>query len=610
MKMKERIQKVLNLEDVKSPEEKLLEKAQRQLTRAMSEHENFIADCGWYDDLYNGTKNILGSDKEAEQVVNMIYKNIEASIEPYVPQPRVDPYDEEDMFRKKMIEGQLMQFAQSPELLALNNENERIVKKNSIGIFKVGIDPNFDYHTARGKIKITSPHPVNIIPQPNVYKIEDMDYLFHIENRSIDYVCRTYGEEFRDQLEMIHEEYGNLEGYMEDPYTSSDPSDMVSLVEYWYKDKDGDVCLLTFVDEIIIRNEKKFFYKDTLETVEMEDEDGEIIERVFENVLLEAEMENPEDPQGEPILQAQEVQVRPHIIKRFPFVVWYNTPKEKSFRGISDVEVVSDQQVGLNKVLSNEQRKVILGTTKIFVRKGSGLKDKITDAAMQIIETDNPMADIMVHPMTTSDRSSREYIGLLDSFAQQVSGITNASQGLINTSLSGQAIQQLTMNAQSRLTPKKVQKNIAYTQLYQLCYEFMLAFYDDVVPYRYDNDNVPTYGQFDKSALCKMDESGEFFYPLLDVSVAVDDGISKDRKAMMDMIMAIGNHMMPPDLWEAMERVGFPGASKIKERAIEREGLEQAQQELIQAQEEFAAMQNQVAQQLNQGGSPNEMPQM
>ena len=611
MKIVDKFKEAVGMTDKRTPEDKLLEKAQRRLEIAMSDHESFIAECGEYDDLYNGTHNIEGSTQQAEQVVNMIYKNIEASIEPYLPQPRVDPYEENDLLGKKMIEGQLMQLAQSPELLALNNENERVVKKNSIAFFKVGFDPDFDFHTSKGKIKITSPHPVNVVPQPNVYKIEDMDYIFHIESRSIDYVCRAYGEEHRDRLEGFHEKYSNLETYMEDSYVSSDKSDMVSLVEYWYKDKDNDVCLLTFVEDLVLRDDKKIFYKDTLVTEEETDEEtGEVIEKMYEKVLLEAEIPNPVDPQGPPVLVSEEVNVRPHIIKRFPFIVWYNTPKEKSFRGISDVEVVKDQQIGLNKVLSNEQRKVILGTTKIFVRKGSGLKGKITDAALQIIETDNPMADMVVHDMSTGNRSSREFISMLDSFGQQISGITNASQGLIATSLSGQAIQQLTMNAQQRLTPKKVQKNIAYTQLYRLCFEFMLAFYDDRVPFRYDKDNSPTYGHFDKSALCKMDEGEEFYYPLFDVSVQVDDGIAKDRKAMIDMIMAIGNHMEPADLWEAMERVGFPGAEKIKDRAIEREGLQEAQMELQKAQQEFASMQNEIVGQLSQGGGQGEMPQV
>jgi len=594
------VTKVIGTEEEKT-EVKLLHKAQKKFEYALSEHNKFVADCGIYDDLYNGTKTMVDGGDNAKQVVNIVYKNIEASIDPYVPQPRVDMFEENDIERKKMVEGQLTQLSQSTELLSQNGENERIVKKNSLAVFKVGYDADYDYHTAKGKVTISTIHPVNFIPQPRVHRIKDMDYCFHVESRSVDYVCRKYGEEFRSELEGTGEHYSELEEFSESTSGVSKQGSTVSLVEYWFKDKEGDIGVLTYVDDTVIAYKPKYYYKDTLKKVVTEDEDGEL--ESFKEEML-AEFINPETNQQE----SEMIQVRPHIIKKFPFVVWYNTQKEKSFRGISDVEIIKDQQEGLKKLISIEMDKCIKGTTITFC-KDKTLASKITNATGQVIHTDDPH-NIVTKDLTSSDRSSRELISMLDNYAQQVSGVTNASQGLVSSEMSGEAIKQLTINAQTRLSPKKTQKNIAYTELYSLCYDFMLAFYDDVIPFRYDADNVPTYGYFDKSKLVKVDEAGEFYYASFDITVQVDDGIGKDRKTLYDLIMAVGNRMEPTDFWTAMERIGFPGATENKKRAMERENLAQQKEQLESQKNQMNAMVAQMQAEIPaQGGNPNEVMQ-
>ncbi|MGE5398102.1 MAG: hypothetical protein ACM3MK_11305, partial [Chitinophagales bacterium] len=329
-----------------------LEENKRELREAMEEHESFRADCAAYDALYGGTKSIrpLGASdlyvsdryredsqttENARQVVNIVFQLIESSIDVNLPVPAVEATEEMDAAdhpeekqppgqqqdpnakpapkkpsRRDMIEGQLSYMAADTSMRRMNTENERIVKKNGIAFFKVGFNPDFKAHTYRGRIETTNPHSGNVVLQPGVFRIKDMDRLWHIENRTIDYTCREYGEEFRDQLEAEALEYGQLDYFNAGTeYSSNDKTKKLSVVEKWYKDKDGDIGVYTWVGDITLRDEPKFFYK--------RDSEGNIIEH--DEVKL---------PDG------KTVKVKCHIPNYFPFIIWYNIPREKSARGL------------------------------------------------------------------------------------------------------------------------------------------------------------------------------------------------------------------------------------------------------------------------------------
>ena len=334
------------------------------------------------------------NNKGARQVVKLTFQLIESQIDISVPKPNVEPteFDKDDPTeaeRQRMVEGMLHYMGGGTTLQRINSENERIVKKNSLAVFKVGYNPKARSHKWIGKIETTNPHPCNVIPQPGVFRVEDMDYLFHIENRTLDYICRTYGEEFRDQLEGEKAEFSYLDDLSG---TRTENDDMLSVVECWYKDKDGDVCVITWCNEVILRDEPKFFYK--------RNPDGSIIE--FDEIEI-----NSIDEAGMPIMEI--IQVPAHVPKRFPFVIQYNVPREKSFYGKSDPDIICDQQEAIKKVLSDHEEKLINGTTKIFVRKNSGLETKINNAQLQVIETEDPNNDIKTVDLKTPDRSLLEY---------------------------------------------------------------------------------------------------------------------------------------------------------------------------------------------------------
>ncbi len=559
-----------------------LEEWKKRLQEAMEEHETFRSECATYDALYGGTKQIrpLGgtdiyvsdrypeadSPEPARQVVNLVFQLVESQIDINLPVPAVEPTEEEDEAeRRHMIEGQLAYMAGDTALRRINSENERIAKKNGLAYFKVGWNPDFKAHTYRGRIETTNPHPGNIVLQPGVTKIRDMDYLFHIENRTIDYICRQYGEEYREQIEAENLEYGQLDYFNSstDSY-SNEKTKKLSIVEAWYKDKDGDVGVLTWVGDIILRDQPKFFYK--------RDESGEVIEY--------DEIDIPQLDEEGNLLGTETVQVRCHTPSYFPFVPWYNIPREKSARGLADPYVIFDQQEGIKKLLSIEEEKHMKGTTTTFVRKGSGAANKITNAVGQIIETEDPINDVITKDLKTPDNSLKDLYFIYTQAAKDALGITEASQGRTDRGkeLSGRALEILAANTQGRLGVKQDEKDIAYTELYRMWYDFLLAFADHRMPYRTDGQyNKPVYGYWDKSKLIKQDDAGEWYYPEFDIFVQAESALPKDKRFILDLANQAGNRIDNVEYWMLMESIGVPNASAILE--MEQQKLQAPQPE-------------------------------
>lgn len=592
--------KVQGYKDDKEKEEKL-QKWENKLERALEKHNDFRNKAASWDAVYNGTKEVGGvrntyvsnrdrdkrQTKDARQVVNITLQLIEAQINPEVPTPRVDALELEDQDKKDMIEGMLTYMSTGPELMRLTSLNERIVKKNSYAVFKVMYNPDYNGHTFRGRIEITNPHPSNIVPQPGIHRVADMDYLFHIENRTLEYICRRYGEEFRDELDEEAAEFGYLED-MNGSTQQDKNNNMLSVVECWYKDKDGDVCLLTWCNDTILKDEPKFYYK--------RDEQGNPIE-VEEVDIQEQQIDTMGQsvigPDGQPLMQQNTVSVQCHVPKSFPFVIWYNIPKEKSFYAKSDVEIISDQQETIKKLLSIEEEKQIKGTTKIFCRKGSGLKDKLTDSVSQVLETDDPVNDVVAKDLKTPDGSLKDLFLILKESAKEVLGVTDAYQGqLDNKQLSGRAIQQLSQNTQARVSVKSKEKEIAFIELYRILYDFLLAFYDEKVPYRLEGaDNKPKFGYFDKGLLVKKDAAGEYYYPDFDIYISSDAGITRDKNQLLQssIDLAVKGILDPVELWTILEYLGYPNASAILDMEKEKQQIQQ--QQAMEQQQQVAAQQ-------------------
>jgi hypothetical protein len=558
-----------------------------KLQVALAEHASFRADTVKWHDQYLGTHNVLplageGQTKDARQVVRLTYQLIESQIQVNVPQPRVDAIEQEDEATKKMVQGTLQYIGSSNDLKKIVAENERIVKKNTMGYIKLIYNPTAKGHKYIGRLEFANPHPKNVIPQPGMYKPEDMDYMFEINNRTTNQICRKYGEQFRSQLvDQGEGEYKFLDQFTNEENASND-NNIHSVVECWYKDEDGDIGKLTWTEDIILDDMPKFYYKHDPETKEIM-----YTEKVMMDTPQVDEMGQPVvDETGKPVMVQQEIEVESKVPDQFPYILWYNVRQEKSYEGISDCDVISDQQETIKKLLTIEEEKQIKGTTKIFC--SPEIKDKITDATSQIIECDDPNSQVKAVDLKTPDAGLKDLYAILTQAAKDSLGVTDASQGKLDTAnLSGEAIKSLAQNSQGRQAPKLFEKDIAFTDFYKLVYQFLVAFFDDKIPYTVDGpNNQKIYGYFDKSKLLKQDSAGVYYYPEFDIFIQEDTGLSKDINFILNSSLQLiqAGAMDVIEFWTIMSSINFPNAETILE--MEKEKLAQ-QQAMLQQQQQM-----------------------
>ena len=165
--------------------EKLV-KWQNRYYEAKQKYSAEISDMKTYENLYNGSREVNRnpnkgggvSGKKSINVRNITYELIETQVDSSIPYPKVIPIHEEDEEQAKVIEMALQNVIREIKLEKINDVSERVVPVQGGDFMHVEWDNTKGYHCTLGGISISERHPKNVIPQPGVTEIEDMDYIF------------------------------------------------------------------------------------------------------------------------------------------------------------------------------------------------------------------------------------------------------------------------------------------------------------------------------------------------------------------------------------------------------------------------------------------------
>ena len=100
------------------------------------------------------------------------------------------------------------------------------------------------------------------------------------------------------------------------------------------------------------------------------------------------------------------------------------------------------------------------------------------------------------------------------SYAQSALGITDAYQGKYDASARSGSAKQYSINqAAGRLESKRVMKNAAYAELYEMMFKFALAYSDTPMPISGErSDGSKEYQSFDRYMFLKKDSSGAYYW--------------------------------------------------------------------------------------------------
>ena len=609
-----------------TPQDKKRDKWRGKLENARIAYSSTLREISKEQKLYEGTREVngnpntnVGAKDVAITVRNAVYELIESQVDSSVPQPKVTALHEGDEHLARSIERALTNKVKLLKLSVLNDLMERTVPVQGGDFFLVEWDNSLGFHSNYGDVNVKELDPHQVIPQPGVSKIEDMDYIFVQTAQTKRWVKDKYNVDVEDASEE-YKDIRDAEGE-----TGLD-TDIVTVNTVYYKNS-GKIGRFVWVDDYtledlddyqarITRKCKECGYV-TEEKVcpecgstkfeETEDKVQEIRIPLMQEAGID-EMGNPVEIEAEEVITID--YYKPNC---FPIVLRKNVSKRNSLLGFSDAKVIEDQQDVIKKVGSKATEKTLKGGSIVTLPRG--VKLETTDRELKIARLDDPQQKAMIDVlnMQVNIQQDMQMVNKAYEDARSTLGITDAFQGKYDPSaVSGTAKQYSINQAAGRLESKRVMKNDAYARLYEMMFKFWLAYADDPLPITGSGVNgEQDFDVLDKKDFVKQDAAGEYYWN--DEFLFETDPTSTmmaNREAMwqqIDMKLQSGAFGQLGSLetmrlyWSLMEKNHYPNAGDVLQQ-VEMLMAEQQQQA-----QQMAEMQQQMPM---EGGMPNEMPVM
>ena len=568
------------------------------------------------EDCYKGTRQIPaaggGVAKAAGNVRNIIYELIESQVDASIPQPRVTAVHPEDRQLAKKAEAMLLAQIRQHNFKELNDEQERTVPIQGGAFWHVEWDPEGGFHCQMGDLSVELRHPKQVIPQPGVYDLEKMDYLFVLVSQSRRALEKRYGVQLpeegeSDAAERTSAEDGAVEG-------------LVTQNIAYYRNGAGGVGCFSWVGDVTLEDMEDYQARrlwvcagcgapvepprggkaarcpacgaksarcePVLRQALPHDVSlpgGEVLAAVSEGPARP--VVNPDgtlqrdEATGEVILMPGEV--RPTVVpayrpRRYPLVLRRNVRLFGQLLGASDVDAVEDQQVAINKYGTKIQEKLLKGGS--YVTLPQGVNIETTDRELKIIRLKNPADKALISVLNIQPDTSRDQqmLEVNYSWAKSTLGITDAFQGKYDASATSGTAKQFSANQSAgRLQSKREMKNQAYARLYKLMFQFMLAYADEPYPMTLRGpDGTVEYAHFDRYEFLKRDAAGQLYWNdefLFDVDPA--SNLASNRETLWSMIDQkyqagafgpLGKTASLYRLWSLLAETGYPHAEAMK----------------------------------------------
>lgn len=583
-KMKKKI-----LEPEKS---KKLTKWQGRLEKAKQAYGTELSNMATYKDYYDGTRNVNGnpnSNKAAKKVAvnvrNIVYELVESQVDSSIPMPKVTAIHEEDEELAKTVEKMLVNKIKSCKLFKMNDLQERVTPVQGGDFIHVEWDKDKGLHSTVGDVTVSERHPRQVIPQPGVTEIENMDYIFILFSMTRDSVKRKYGVDVSDAEEDSPE--------IRDSEENKVAEDLVTVNYAYYKNESGGIGLFAWCDMYTLIDMNDYQARQLEVCVKCGEVKTKDTCTVCGGKKFEKRNQDFEEIDG--------LQVPYYKPNCFPLILRRNVTKANSLLGVSDVKVIEDQQDAIKKYGTKIQEKLIKGGSLVTLPRGLSVDTNGED--LQIIRIDNPaqVSQIKVINVQADVNSDISMLETNYQWAKSTLGVTDAYQGKYDASATSGTAKQYSINqAAGRLESKRTNKNEAFAQMYEMIFKYMLAYADEPVPVTSNGLNGDMeYREFDRHDFLKRDAAGEFYW--CDEFIFDTDPTSTlmaNREAMWqqaDMKLQSGAFGQLGDLetnymyWSFMEKSNYPNAGEIK-RQIEARMNAQLQQA-----QEMEVMQNEMS---------------
>lgn len=431
-----------------------------------------------------------------------------------------------------------------------------------------------------GKLKFKAIDPRNFIPQPGVKRIDDMDYMFIIESCTKMSLANLYDLTADD-----------LECCKSDTEWNIDP-DLITVKTMYYKDKYNHICRFTWSGSLVLEDDDniysdKSFYCTKCGRIKEADEDEcvkchntefELKENERRNIKVRLMSEIVDKNTGDSVTMPKEtnISVTPYVPNRFPIVIRKNISSNDLF-GLSDAEMIETSQKLNNSILNKIAERILKAGSIIALPKTLRNKLKVDNSELKLLYYDTPAEANGIIVKTLQPQLGNETY-LMDSAyatARQTLGITNTYQGREdNTAISSKAKALQVQQTAGRLESKREMKKASLVSLFELMFQFILAYSYEYRGYYITIDGQEEFKVYD-NRLFLIDDNGEYFYDdeyTFDIDMSAS--YENDRQSMWEetrLNFSSGAYGDPQSLetlkmfWQTMNRLNYPGAKEALE---------------------------------------------
>ncbi len=589
---------------IKDPEQnKKLSYWQGKYENAKMKYESNLSVMEKWDKSYNGDRRVNANPNNGDgdatkvsiNVRNIDYELIESQVDSSIPMPKVTPVHPEDLDKARTIEEFLKCEIKTQHLSIINDIQERTTPIQGGSFTHLEWDNNAGSHCTVGDIRVTDIHPRQVIPQPGVIDIEEMDYIFIRTPQTKTYIKNRFGKDVSDESETD-----------KDIRNGEENEDILTVVTVYFRNEDGGWGLYRFCGDVELESIDDYQARHLTvckecgatktedvcpvcgsKKFEQRKDDTEIVP-IFRTVQRGMALD------GTPIMAEEEVDIeipfyKPNVL---PLVLRKNISRDRSFLGFSDIEAIQDQQDTIKKLGSKINEKVLRGGSYVTLPNGVGIDT--TDEEFKVIRLDNPAQKALIDVITVQADTTQDRVLLETNYnwAKSTLGITDAYQGKYDASATSGTAKQYSINqAAGRLESKRVMKNMAYAKIYEMMFKFALAYADQPVPIAMTGmDGQVEFTHFDKKAFLKQDAAGEYYWNdefIFDIDPT--STLLTNREAMWnqaDLKLQSGAFGPLGDMetnylyWLEQERNGYPNAGEIK-KVIEQRLEAQKQQQAM-----------------------------
>jgi hypothetical protein len=568
---------------------------QDKYTDARNKYSAKISEIQDNREAYEGTRKIKGPDgkdakKQTTNTRKVCFELVETQVDTNIPYPKVvskDGYEDQattiEMFLKNEIERL--------PITEINDIQGRTTPTDGGSIFYIEWDNTKGTRKTSGEIALKNLDTTQVTPQPGVFDIDEMDYIFI---------------QFEQTRNLIKEKYGVEIDEQQESGDASINEDLLVHVFCFYKNKKGGIGLFSYVGDTVVQDYPDYFARQQKVCVKcgeikkpLEDkcvcgsEKFELKKKETEKVMIQVPQIDPLT--GQETMVLQEIEIPYYVPNFFPIVIRKNVSKQNEFLGASDITYIKDQQNDLAIYGAKIKEKMLKGGS--IITKPKGVHFKANDEELKIIDLDNPAQLAMIEVKNVQPDVSKDLSMLETNYtiARQTIGITDTYQGRQDpTATSGKAKEIAAAQAAGRLTSKRKMKDAAFAKLYEYMFKFMLAYADEPRSYsEMDNKGQMLYKIFDKKDFILQDKAGNYYYnDEFIFTTDVSSTLSNNREAMWQetrMNFATGAYGSPQDIstlvmfWNMMNILHYPGAKQalnyLEQRKIEAEMIRQ--QEMI-----------------------------